>query len=218
MDPETKPRPTNAELYLKVGEARLLAYFKSLISDYASSNGLEGYKRRESGWDLCLLDIEVEGARPEGIGPSCSLGIEFQWLCEALHEQFDGPDDKPKPDQKFIFVASPFNAIGPYTESDNVWNAQEICRHLWEQGFCPIATHLYFPQFTSEDWFGFIMAAYTSTLMDLCSVVLYDDCLGITPGMRAELRLAMSKGLPIAPVMIPSKRWLRRIDPSGYDH
>lgn len=50
---------------------------------------------------------------------------------------------------KDIYICSPFTSSG--SMNANIIAAKEICKQVVQRGHNPIATHLYYPQFLSED-------------------------------------------------------------------
>lgn len=89
-----------------------------------------------------------------------------------------------------VYICSPYAGDVPA----NVKNARRYSRFAVDSGYIPVAPHLLFPQFLSDDnpeerqlglFFG-------NALMSKCSEVwVFGDC--VSPGMEAEIRRAKWK-------------------------
>jgi len=95
-------------------------------------------------------------------------------------------------DRPFAYICSPYRG----DEEANAERARSYCREVIEAGYIPLAPHLYFPQFLSDNIpkereAGMEMAA---ALLPQCRVlVVCGD--NITEGMGREIRLAQELGI-----------------------
>lgn len=98
-------------------------------------------------------------------------------------------DEKP-----YAYICSPYRG----NVEANTENARSYCRQAYDDGYVPLAPHLYFPQFLNdsnpeERAAGLVMAL---ELLLLCDVlIVFDD--EITDGMAQEIELAKDLGIPI---------------------
>ena len=100
-----------------------------------------------------------------------------------------------------VYVCSPYNASTQEQRAENVKFVAKICKEIVEAGNLPVAPHLYFPQFMSEEIesereFG-IMAGLE--LMKECDEVMaYIINEYISLGMERELTYAANNlGIPV---------------------
>ncbi len=103
---------------------------------------------------------------------------------------------------KMIFICSPYRSNNPDPTGRakelqrNEELAQKGCRVAVERGYIPIAPHLFFPQFLSEETERDIGIQMGMELMALCDGLWV---LGrkITDGMAKEICYARELGLPV---------------------
>lgn len=93
-----------------------------------------------------------------------------------------------------VYICSPFSGD---TET-NIEKARKYCRHAVDKGSIPIAPHLYFPQFMSDE------NPQERNLAIFMDIVLLSKCVElwvfgetITKGMSVEIEKAKRKGQPI---------------------
>ena len=93
-----------------------------------------------------------------------------------------------------VYICSPFSGD---TEA-NIEMARKFCRHAVDKGYIPIAPHLFFPQFMSDD------DPNERNLAIFMDIVLLSKCAelwvfgeNISKGMSMEIEKAKRKGQPI---------------------
>ena len=96
---------------------------------------------------------------------------------------------------KVLFICHPF-ASDPQGNVDRV---RQICRWFAQQGYLPLAPHIYLPQFHDE-------VTEREMAMDLCRrlIGLADELLVFgdpTPGMQSEIEEAHRLGVPVVHVV-----------------
>jgi hypothetical protein len=107
----------------------------------------------------------------------------------------------PKPEKipkgiphKRVYICSPLAG----SIERNMKRAEIYCRFAFDKGFVPIAPHIYFPRFLSDDDKNERAAGqrYGLEMMWQCKE-LWAFGLRITDGMRAEIELAKQLKIPI---------------------
>lgn len=96
--------------------------------------------------------------------------------------------------RKRIYVCSPYRG----DEERNVRRAQTFCKDIVQRGHLPIAPHVYFTQFMSDDTPGERDAALSMgiEILALCDEVwVFGN--RISAGMRGEIEAAQELGIPI---------------------
>lgn len=92
-----------------------------------------------------------------------------------------------------VYVCHPFSD----NPEVNIGKVQAICRALAEDGFVPIAPHLFVPQFLDEETEREQALKLCLDLVEACDeVCVYGG--KVTEGMRRELKHADNRGVPIA--------------------
>ncbi len=96
---------------------------------------------------------------------------------------------------KKIYICSPCR--GDY--DTNIENAITYCRQVFQLGYMPIAPHIYFTRFLSDDTPGEREVAMKagSELLLRCSEVWVFGLDNPSEGMKAEIALAIRKGIPV---------------------
>ena len=117
--------------------------------------------------------------------------------CKGVPDQRPAEKDGSRGPHSFrpiVYICSPFTGdIG-----DNQRRAREYCRFAVRQGFIPIASHLFFPQFMDDDDpeqrdLGLFMA---TVLLTKCHEVwVFGD--RISSGMAAEIAKAERRQMPV---------------------
>lgn len=93
---------------------------------------------------------------------------------------------------KVVYIASPYRG----NVEENVKFARECCRKVVEEGNVPIAPHLLFPQFMSDDTERDKAIAMNKELIARCDE-LWACGWEISPGMKAEIEEAFRLHKPI---------------------
>lgn len=93
-----------------------------------------------------------------------------------------------------VYICSPFSG----NTQENMDKAKKYCRYAVDNGFIPIAPHLFFPQFMSDET---VQERNLAIFMD---IVLLSKCAElwvfgekISNGMNIEITKAKRKGQPI---------------------
>lgn len=97
----------------------------------------------------------------------------------------------------FVYICSPFRG----NTSANVKMAREYCRKAYKAGYLPLAPHLLFPQFLSDNVpeereNGMAMA---KALLRRCRLIMVCGDT-VTDGMMEEIMLANRLNMPVAPL------------------
>lgn len=93
-----------------------------------------------------------------------------------------------------VYICSPFSG----DIEVNIEKAKRYCRHAVEKGCIPIAPHLFFPQFMSDDdpKERNLAIFMDIVLLSKCAELwVFGDC--ISKGMSIEIEKAKRKGQPI---------------------
>jgi hypothetical protein len=103
-------------------------------------------------------------------------------------------ETKSKQPTKRVYICSPLKG----RIETNIKRAQKYCRFAYNEGYVPIAPHLYFPQFLDDDEKD-ERAAGLRYGMEAMWTYVELWCFGkhITTGMKAEIELAMDLGIPV---------------------
>lgn len=86
-----------------------------------------------------------------------------------------------------VYICSPYRGM-PYV---NTAMAKEYCRYAFEQGFLPIAPHLYFPQFMDDNnppERDVALQMGLSLMTDCKEVWVFGDT--VSEGMKLEIEYA----------------------------
>lgn len=106
--------------------------------------------------------------------------------------------------EKFVFICSPYRPVSFCPEeleaelAENVHFAKIACRMALDEGYVPMAPHLYFTQFlndSEEDERETGIAMGLAWLEDCAEVWVFGD--RITSGMAREIACANDIGIPI---------------------
>ena len=97
--------------------------------------------------------------------------------------------------KKLVYICSPYR--GDYEK--NAERAVGYAASAFAMGYIPIAPHIYFPQFLSDDVPGEREAALEAGLQLLlaCSEIWVFGIEKPSEGMRLEMDLAAKRGIPI---------------------
>jgi hypothetical protein len=107
---------------------------------------------------------------------------------------FRFPKTENKRPKAAVYICSPFRG----DEKTNIRKARRYCRFAYEQGYIPIAPHLYFPQFLfdSEPKERADALAWGLQILKACRELwVFGD--RISEGMKAEIEEAIRLGLRI---------------------
>lgn len=95
-------------------------------------------------------------------------------------------------DSPIIYVCSPYSG----DKKKNVKKAKQYCRYVMRHGGIPLAPHLYFPRFISEEIEREIALCMDMRLLQLCQE-LWVFGIKISSGMRREICCAEELGIPV---------------------
>lgn len=106
---------------------------------------------------------------------------------------------------KLVYICSPYRTGDV---DDNVRRAREYCRLAVEEGFIPVAPHLLYPQFLSDEDENQRQAGIECglELLSVCAEVWVFDYTIESEGMNRELDFAWKNDIP-ATFMTPDKVW-----------
>ena len=117
--------------------------------------------------------------------------LEEKQLAKNITKNKGGFKEPKKPKKKMptkrVFICSPFKA----DIKKNTKNAQMYCRFAFEQGYVPIAPHLYYPQFLDEfddDERAIGIRYGLETMWQARELWVFGE--NISSGMRTEIELA----------------------------
>jgi len=102
------------------------------------------------------------------------------------------------PARKMIYVCSPYSG----DIEQNVENARRYCRYVVDKGHVPVAAHLLFPQFVSEEQEREIAMELAAEVLCRCDE-LWAFGTHISSGMYAEMELAKAVGMRVRDFMEP---------------
>lgn len=95
-------------------------------------------------------------------------------------------------DSPIVYICSPYSG----DVERNTKNARKYCRYAVDQGCIPLAPHLLFPQFLSEETERELALSMDLKLLRVCGELWV--CGGrISSGMRRELDCAKASGIPV---------------------
>lgn len=109
-----------------------------------------------------------------------------------------------------VYICSPYRPVGPDPETElkeNLELAERACRLAVSKGYMPMAPHLYFTRFLDDNVpedreLGMKLAF---EWLRMVSELWYVGD-RISPGMKKEMSLAQSWGVPIRQIRFQKKR------------
>ncbi len=96
------------------------------------------------------------------------------------------------PFRPIVYVCSPYAG----DVEGNILRARRCCRYAVDQGYIPLAPHLFLPQFLDERTERDLALFMGLALLSKCAELwVFGET--ISPGMKLEIRQARKKGKPI---------------------
>ena len=94
-----------------------------------------------------------------------------------------------------IFVCSPYGGL-----YDNMKRAASICKAVDDVGGQPIAPHIHYPQFMSEDVEGRRMGLeFSKNILSKCDALFYQGfgSVAVSKGMRGEINFCINNNITV---------------------
>jgi len=162
-----------------------------------------------SGWTLikdgrCVVLVDPEGGRHgplddfnavlDVLGP---LTPATELASEAVSHALEAPVPSPGAPRPHAYICSPYAARDGESIAEHVLWARGLCRLAWDDGYWPVAPHLYAPQWLRDE--GTERAYCLNwglSLLPACRAVCVFSDDRPSAGMREELAEADRLSLP----------------------
>lgn len=114
------------------------------------------------------------------------------YLDLTAYQAIKNVEPQRVPFRPIVYVCSPY--AGDVEE--NIRKACAYCRYVTDQGYIPLAPHLYLPQFLDEETERELALFMDIALLSRCAELwVFGDI--ISEGMEKEIQYAQRKGKPI---------------------